>query len=135
MTTTTSQISQVSKLHAALEQINPQTVQVLAADRHIPRKQQAALARDLFRRLGLKGVSVTAPCYSMAHSVDIVLPKREDFRMDQWGQVADYLNDPAAVANRAAEDKVRAILAAAFPNHDDRSDGQSDHYDFKWSFE
>lgn len=33
-----------------------------------------------------------------------------------------------------AQDLARAILGRAFPNHDDRSDSQSDSFDYCWSF-
>lgn len=119
------------RLHEALDMVNLATVPVVSTDRHITRKEQAAAARKLFRSLGLKGISITAPNYSMAHSVDVSPLKRDDYVFDSFGMVIE--GDEARAANSAASRKIEAILAAAFPNHDDRSDSQSDHFDFCWS--
>ena len=121
-------------LHARLAEIDLAAVPVVCTDRHIPRKEQAALARKLFKSLGLRGISVTAPRYSMASSVDVSMPKREDYTRDDHGQI-DFATDPAAQANGEARHKVSAILDTAFPNHVDRSDGQSDHFDYRWSIQ
>lgn len=121
------------ELHEKLATIDITTIPVLSRDRSIPRKEQAALARSLFKSLGLRGISVTAPNYSMARSVDIRLPKRNDYVLNTDGTVLDYATDPAAQANVNAEKRLGAILLAAFPRHDDRSDTQSDHFDYRWS--
>ena len=120
-------------LHARLPQIDITEIPVMTMERHIPRKQQAALARELFRRLGLKGISVTAPNYSMAQTVDVHQPRRRDYVLDGHGMVKDYATDPAAQANEAARTRLEAILLAAFPQHDNRSDRMTDHFDSKWS--
>ena len=105
----------------------------VATDRHMARKDQAAAARKLFRILGIKGVRFTTPNYSMASVVDVDIPKRDDYKTDERGQI-DYPNDPAAVANNKAVEGVRMILAYAFPNHDNRSDSMTDYFDACWSF-
>jgi hypothetical protein len=87
--------------------------------RHAPRTEQARLARHLFRQLGVRGLNVTAPRYSMARAVDVRLP-------------ADSL---APLPRTEMEDRVEFILDASFPNHDDRSDTMTDYYDFCWSIE
>lgn len=117
--------------HERLAQIDISAVPVMSLDRHQPRKEQARQCRELFRRLGLKGISVTAPNYSMAQSVDVRLPGREDYVFGVGGMV--QANDPARNANSEAQQRIRAILLAAFPKHDDRSDAQSDHFDYRWS--
>lgn len=101
------------RLAARLEEIDPGAVEVVSIDRYIPRKEQARLARRLFRDLELKGISVTTPSYSMAQAVDVRLPHRSG----------------------VMERKVRAILSKAFPNHDDRSDSRTDHFDYCWSID
>jgi len=132
-----------------LEQImavNLERVPVMCTDRHISRKTQANLARDLFKALGIKGVSVTCPRYSMAQSVDVDIAKNEAIPLDAFIlDGADYRNEcfsdmpddvPAKRIQQSknnARAKVEAILALAFPNHDDRSDTQSDHFDYCWS--
>lgn len=123
----------VLELHARLDQIKLEDIPVMSSDRHIARKDQAALARKLFRSLTLKGLSVTSPSYSMASSVHIKLPAREDYQRDEHGQRVDRETDPASIANHTARTKLEAILNKAFPNHNDRSDTQSDYFDFCWS--
>ena len=110
----------------------------LKLDRHAPRKEQAQAARDLFKRLGIRGVSFTCPVYSMAFHVDVRLPE-DDGSMphDLDMQPHDWQKDGperCAACNRrnATRAKVQAILDAAFPNHLDRSDYQSDYFDSRW---
>jgi membrane protease subunit (stomatin/prohibitin family) len=120
------------KLHTALAAIDITTIEIASNDRHIPRKEQAKLARELFKKLGLKGISVTTPNYSMAQSVDVSIPSRNDYKM-----IGQYDIDPeceACKANHEARERIEAILLAAFPNHDNRSDSQTDYFDYCWSF-
>lgn len=119
-------------LFQVLGAINITEVPVVSLDRNIERKEQAKLARELFSKLGIKGISVTAPSYSMASSVHVSFPRRNDYSA---APMEDLLNDPAHQANNAAHDRIEAILLAAFPNSDDRSDTQSDHFDFRWSIQ
>src|SRR5438067_1486097 len=65
-------------LHATLAATDITTIPVLSNDRCMPRTEQAELARSFFKKLGLKGVSVTTPTYSMARTVHITLPARRD---------------------------------------------------------
>jgi hypothetical protein len=106
-------------------------IPVMSNERSIPRKDQAKLARELFKKLGIKGISVTTPNYSMAQSVDVRLPKRCDYDFDNCGFVVE--GDAARKANSDAEKRVDAILLAAFPNHDNRSETQTDYFDYCWS--
>lgn len=148
----------------AIMSVNLDAVPVVTRDRFISRKDQAKLARDLFKRLGIKGVSVTAPRYSMARSVDVNVPRLPTTQADYLlvcptchdpvgvgscptchGDGRDYSNDtfsdmpdavPAKLKHRThwnALQKVEAILLRAFPNHDDRSDYQTDYFNYKWS--
>lgn len=128
--------------YAQIHAIDLQHVPVMTADRTIPRKQQALLARQLFKRLGIKGVSVTAPNYSMAQSVDVRVPSEPRPSMAGWEQYehSTYSDMPddcpckaAHLRQCAARDKLEQILARAFPQHDNRSDYQSDHFDYCWS--
>jgi hypothetical protein len=112
-------------LHEALGRVDVDAITVVTADRGIYPKEQAALTRRLFKSLGLAGISVTTPVCLLAQGVDVKLPYRRD---EVW-------DAGAASANQAACAKVEAILAVAFPNHDDRSDYMRDYYDFKWLIE
>lgn len=117
-------------------------VPVMTTDRCIRRKEQARLARELFKRLGLKGISVTAPNYSMASSVHVRLPNGaapdwrgfEQYEQATYSQMPD--NVPAKqqmLAKHGAALALEKILDAAFPAHVDRSDYQSDYFDYRWS--
>ncbi len=120
-------------------------IPVMTTDRHIDRKQQAALARKLFKSLGLKGISVTTPTYSMASTVKVRLPRADvtaamfilngrDYNGEAYSDMPDELPAKIAHAARWAEiTEIKRVLAIAFPNHDDRSDSCSDHFDFCWS--
>jgi hypothetical protein len=119
------------ELHAKLATINPLDVPVMSRERMIPRKEQAALARQLFKSMGLRGISVTTPNYSMASTVRVRLPKRDDYELNEWGTVKE--GDPVMRANSEAGRRVESILLAAFPRHDDRSDTMSDYFDYCWS--
>lgn len=136
-------------LKAALARVNEAAVPVMSRDRSLRRKDQAALTRKLFRELGLSGISVTAPSYSMAHSVDVKLPRFHGHQRDKWphdhaaccglgGHPPAAEHDeadrcPACRDDAALSLAVEEVLARAFPNHDDRSESQSDYFDFKWS--
>lgn len=124
-----------------IETTNLDAVPQFLLDRSASRKVQAAAARALFKQLGLKGISVTAPNYSMAQAVHIHLPHTEVTPELQAAYHQACRTRAQAIAaygqlrqrEYAAEQKLEAILAKAFPNHLDRSDSQSDHFDFCWS--
>jgi len=100
-----------AKLFRMTLEVDLSNVPVMETDRHISLKRQAALTRELFKQLGLKGISVRAPDHANASSVYVVFPP----------------------GNKEAYEKVKAILNVAFPNHDNRSDYASDYFDFCWS--
>ncbi len=120
------------ELHRNLEKTQPVMAQVMSTDRGIPRKEQAKLARKLFRSLGLQGISVITPNYSMAQSVHVNLPRCEHDTGIDWSY---HESKNCALCQRelSASRHVEAILAVAFPNHDNRSDSRSDYFDFCWS--
>lgn len=107
---------------ASLESVTLGQIQPARIERRPGRKVLAAEARKVLRSLGIRGVSVTAPNYSMAQSVSVAIPHFEE------------LNDENRWPERAAlRTKVEAILFAAFPNHRDRSESGTDYYDYCWS--
>ncbi len=131
---TATQQDKATALHSALSAVQMTSIPTMSSDRSIPRKDQAKLARQLFKRLGLKGISVTTPSYSMAQGVEIMVPKRTDYIHDERQEI-DYLTDPASQANSKAARDVQEILARAFPQHDDRSETQSDYFNYCWSID
>ena len=129
-------------LYAQINAIDLSSVPVMSRDRMIERKEQARLARDLFRRLGLRGISVTAPNYSMAQSVHVRVPNSphpgfagfEQFEHDTYSTMpAEVPAKQHMRAHYAASEQLEKILEAAFPQHDNRSDYQTDHFDYCWS--
>src|SRR5262249_10228421 len=118
-------------LHARLAGIDPAAVAVVTTQRRPGRKELAAMARGLFARLALQGVSVTAPSYSMAQGVEVGLPRRLD--LSPLNAQESAFACPARVANREAERRVQAILYTAFPGTTDRSNSQTDYFDYCWS--
>ncbi len=116
---------------AALNSVSLLAVPVLSLERSAPRKEQAKAARQLFKQLGVPYISVTTPVYSMAQSVDVQFPRRGDMPLNESGTFVNTSLEFAA--NQAARDKVGQILNRAFPNHHDRSEHQSDHFDYRWS--
>lgn len=118
-----------TETYAAIEAVDLAAVPVVCTVRSTPRKEQAALARGLLKKLGVKGVSVTTPSYSMASVVEVRLPQFGREGMTDAEVAAEYEE------HRAAERKLSHILAVAFPNHDDRSDYQTDYFDYRWSID
>lgn len=126
-----------------LEALDLSTVTPCLLDRLAPRKAQAVAARALFKRLGLKDISVTVPTYSMASSVSVRLPKAE-FTPEQWEAFEIARNngteDLTEVRQTNARrwtivQKLQAVLDLAFPLHRDRSKHESDYFDYRWMVE
>lgn len=115
-----AQTAAALRLHKQLAAVILANVPVINPDRAPERLQLARDTRDLFRRLGISGISVTVPRYSQACSVDLRLPRRRDHLMTAAGDVVDL--DPARIANSAAEARLREILYAAFPGTDTSRD-------------
>jgi len=124
-----SEHEKATELHAKLAEIVSgelaKTVPVICTDRHIPRKEQAKLARKLFKILGIRGVSVRTPNYSMARVVDVRLPQLGD----------DVEREARRKANWEARCRMKDVLEFAFPCHDDRSDPMTDYFDHCWSID
>lgn len=108
-----------------------------------PRKVWAAEVRKLLRDLGLSGISVTTPNYSMASTILVRIPPREVEDEAEHERLHDRifregrpsLDCPDCAERWQARQKVRAIILAAFPDLDDRSDPQVDYFDYCVSVE
>ena len=127
---------------AALLALDLSTVTPCLLPRLSGRKAQAQAARALFKRLDLKGISVTVPTYSMASTVQIRLPHTPATReqQEEWNRVFSAGGDTEATeagqihARRyQAEQAMNALLDHAFPHHVDRSDPTTDYFDSRWS--
>ena len=124
----------------SIQAVDLAAVPVMTKERHIARKEQAALARKLFKKLNIIGVSVTTPTHSMASTVDIRLPREQEdmtgFEDKTYSELPGDHPVRLGLGRRgAAREKLAAILGVAFPNHDDRSDSMTDYYDRKWHWE
>jgi hypothetical protein len=99
--------------------------------RHESRKERAKAVRALFKSMGLKGISVTAPNYSMAQSIDICIP-RDSYCDNPIHQDPSKNNSDCTECSRVwkAKQRLEPIILAAFPDLDNRSDSQSDHFDY-----
>ena len=94
------------------------------------RKTWAQGVRALFKSLGFKGISVTAPNYSMASSIRISFPSSGCQNPIHNEPYSRYLDCALCAKERAAKQKAVAIILAAFPDLDNRSDSQTDHFDY-----
>lgn len=97
------------------------------AIRRESRKVKAAEIRKVLKSMGIKGISVTAPNYSMASSVHIKIPRASDHDRGAVGH--EFHTCPLCMQHTRAERKIAEIILAAFPDLDDRSDSQSDYHD------
>jgi hypothetical protein len=88
----------------------------------------AKAIRRLLADLGIKGVSITTPHYSMAHSIDIKLPAGTPH--DRGAADHEYRDCPMCQERNRAQDRITQIILAAFPDLDDRSDSMTDYFDF-----
>lgn len=85
--------------------------------RDLQRKEIAKRVRELLREMKLTAISVTTPNYRGAQGVLVTLPRCA------LGETLETRN--------AARAKVRAVILAAFPDLDDRSDSQNDTWDYR----
>jgi hypothetical protein len=101
------------------------------AMRDQPRKEVAAAVRALLKRLGIKGVSVTTPNYSMAMGIQVRIPDRpEDWQDDLHPhRPGDHTDCWRCQLAKAARVRLELLILAAFPDLDDRSDYSTNYYD------
>lgn len=91
------------------------------------RKEWTKAVRSLYKTLGVKGVSVTAPNYSMASSIHINISAGDGH--EHTGGV-EYTNCLICKRYGKAKAKLEALVLAAFPDLDDRSDSTTDYFNF-----
>jgi hypothetical protein len=113
-------------LHAILDAPLPAVVRPRL--RHEGRKVWAAQVRKLFKTLGLKGISVTTPSYSMASTIEIRLPEAAEH--DYAAADHDFPACPICLQRHYAAEHVERIILAAFPDLDNRSEHGTDYYDY-----
>lgn len=114
--------------------------------RNLARKQISDHVRALLKSLGIKGVSVTTPNYSMAQSIDISLPDDDRHEHQPYHEQAeaeyratheDYMGAMHFChfcrEDRDAKDRLERLILTAFPDLADKSDLQSDYFDYRLS--
>ena len=133
-------------MNAKYEQICNTPLPAFRANiRSLSRKEWAKQVKSLLKSLGLGFVSVTAPSYSMASSIHIRFHQDEGpweggeheklhAEINQrerdgyeWLGYGNYC--PHCKQQWQAHQRLEKIILAAFPDLDDRSDSQSDHFD------
>lgn len=110
--------------------------------RQASRKEWAQAVRKLFKELGLTGISVTTPSYSMASSIQISLPSVENSNSDEHVKLHDDLwregrpgtDCPKCKERQQAREHLENVILTAFPDLDNRSDITTDYFDYCLSF-
>lgn len=99
------------------------------------RKERAAKVRELFKSLGIKGVSVTAPSYSMAQAIHIRVPYLgEHDHISAYNDYPTRQRCPHCKKRTDAEHHLEKIILAAYPDLEDRNDVMTDYFDYCLSF-
>lgn len=105
--------------------------------RHQTRKEIARAIRALFKEVGIKGVSVTAPSYALAQAVHIRMPRPKVYHDCTAGRMAlgpERQRDCEFCRLHWAADKgIERIILGAYPDLDNRSDAMIDWFDYKLS--
>lgn len=108
-----------------IEAIDLANVESRGNVRRLDRKEIAKGVRALFKALGIKGVSVTVPMYSMAQGIRVEVPEEKTFSEEKQGYAL-------TARYHEAKSRLENILLAAFPDTENRSDSQCDHFDYVW---
>ena len=106
--------------------------------RRLSRKDQAAKIRFVLRGYSFTGISVTAPNYSMAQAVHIRIPAQthtdnaaHNALHDEIFRNGGHTTDcPDCAQHWEAQEYIERVILAAFPDLADRSDLQSDYFDY-----
>jgi hypothetical protein len=135
-------------MNAQLEQIiNTPSPAFVANIRDLTRKEQSAKVRAAFKALGLTGISVTTPNYSMASSIQISLPRTDwethepihtpleaiERQKDEYNGMVQVC--PVCKESWMAHVAIERIILAMFPDMDNRSDSQTDYSDFAFTID
>ncbi len=112
--------------------------------RHESLKIIAGAIRTLFRHLGIPGLSVTAPRYSMAQAVQVSAEFDLEHDYTRWphqhGECCkeghtEETRCPSCAKLALAQEKLTKIILTVYPDLDDRSDSQSDYFDYRFSID
>jgi hypothetical protein len=108
---------QAVALREALSKLNEGTVPVVCRNENVTLKERARRARQLFRELGLTGVSARLPRGANCLWVQVRYPRASNIEIDAKNRLA-----------------LEEILQRAFPREIDRSDAMTDYFDPAWTF-
>lgn len=117
----------------AILDAEPSRVVYTHIQRYDPRTETAKQVRRTLRAMGIRGVRVTTPRYSMAQGLDIAFAG-DDHTPDACGQWDSVYREhdrdcPRFWRWHLADQRIEALLIRAFPNLDNRSDSQTDYFD------
>lgn len=102
--------------------------------RSLATTEQNAKIRALLKSLGIKGVSVKRSHAGWAATVSVSFAGiSHACAADSWDRQHNRSDCPTCVRTIAAERKIEAIILAAFPDCGDRSDLQTDYFDYVFS--
>lgn len=98
--------------------------------RNLAQKERTTKIRNLLKACGIKGLSVTSATGSMCYWTHVRFP-RVDHAVGT--DMHSRFDCAVCVANLTASRKLSALIVEAFPDMGDRSDIQSDHFDFMFT--
>lgn len=121
---------EIQKVLAAL---NEGSIKVVSRDPRLGLKARAAMTREFFKSIGLKGIKVTVPRGAWCLWVEIRFPCLDhDIPMHQRN-ARDTSGCPGCAFQAKTRLSLEEILLRAFPKEIDNSDYQTDYFDFQWT--
>lgn len=133
---------EANKVYDAILAINLSTIEPITLKR-VRLDEFAKLLRPFLKSLGFSNrkISVTVPTYAQAQAIHVVIP---DFDIpsnklpvvaamsaEEYQKAVDWMNDQYQKREEARW-HLRDVIMEAFPANDNRSDAQTDYFD--WTF-
>ena len=115
----------IASIEAATVPASP----VSTTARSAGQKERTAMIRQALKASGVRGVSVTMATGSMCYWTHVRAEGVPHAQGTDWN-AHEARQCPVCLRNQAADKKLTALILAAFPDLGDRSDLQSDHFDF-----
>lgn len=96
-------------------------------------KERTKRIRQVLKAAGIRGgVSVTMARGAGCYQTDVRIDGIQHAPDVDWNK-HEYRECPVCMRNAAADRRVSAIILGAIPDLDDRSDSQTDHFDFMFT--
>jgi hypothetical protein len=135
METTSTETNAVAEMFPVIKSIAESKLPVgLAPEkiRHLDQKERSAKIRGLLKACGIKGVSVTSAVGSMCYWTNVRFETPDHLPGTDFTTHLAY-ECPVCRVARLGEKIITGHILAAFPDLDDRSDSQVDHFDYVFS--